>query len=244
MRVPSNSELIAVWEQGSNEHPVDRALTLLSACSHESPDELARLSVGSRDTRLLEIYERFFGPNLDAFADCPMCGVALEYNLSACDLLSSATPENRDTQSSLKIDETSVTLRAPDSIDLRAVSQCTDVTSAARLLAERCVVEARIEDRQVSPDTLSDTAIDTIASTLAQLDPQAEILIDLTCVACTHPWQVTFDIEPFLWSKISATVRRLLQQVHALATAYGWRELDILVLSPTRRQMYVEMVRS
>ena len=43
MLTPSNSELISVWERGVREHPVDRALTLLCACSEESREDLAPL---------------------------------------------------------------------------------------------------------------------------------------------------------------------------------------------------------
>ena len=35
---------------------------------------------------------------------------------------------------------------------------------------------------------------------------------------------------------------RLLRQVHTLAMAYGWREIDILSMSALRRQVYLEML--
>jgi hypothetical protein len=243
MRIPSDSELITIWERASGEHPVDRALTLLSACSDESREELAVLSIGSRDARLLEIYERFFGPNLDAFAECPACGEALQYSLSTRDLSSSVSKDD-SVSLTLETGQTSVRLRLPDSRDLRAVSGCADLTDATKLLTERCIVEALVGETPTPINMLPEVVIDEIASTLAAANPQAEMLIDLTCTACSHPWQVTFDIEPFLWAKIAAIVRRLFQQVHALASAYGWGELDILALSPTRRQIYVEMAAS
>jgi hypothetical protein len=34
----------------------------------------------------------------------------------------------------------------------------------------------------------------------------------------------------------------MLRDVHALATAYGWREADIVAMSPWRRQVYLDMV--
>ena len=67
------------------------------------------------------------------------------------------------------------------------------------------------------------------------------MLVNLSCAACSHAWQVTLDIERFLWTKVCATAKRLLRDVHTLASAYGWREPDILSLSSTRRQIYVEM---
>jgi hypothetical protein len=243
MRIPLDSELIAIWERASGEHPVDRALMLLSACSGESLEELAVLSVGSRDARLLEIYECFFGSTLDAFAECPACAEALEYSLSTCDL---ASPVSEDEDDSLTIEtgQASVRLRLPDSRDLRAISGCVDLAAATKLLMERCVIEVLLDKTQTPIEMLPEVVIDEIASTLAAANPQADTLIDLSCTSCSHQWQIIFDIEPFLWSKISAIVRRLLRQVHALASVYGWSELDILTLSPTRRQIYVEMAGS
>ena len=243
MRIPSDSELITIWERASGEHPVDRALTVLSACSDESREELAVLSIGSRDARLLEVYEHFFGSHLDAFAECPACGEALQYGLSTRDL-SSFVSKDDSVSLTLESGQASVRLRLPDSRDLRAVSGCADLADATKLLTERCVVEAVVDDTPTPIDMLPEIVIDEIASTLAAANPQAEMLIDLTCTACSHRWQVTFDIEPFLWTKIAAIVRRLFQQVHALASAYGWGELEILALSPTRRQIYVEMAGS
>jgi hypothetical protein len=241
-RIPSNSDLIALWERGTGEHPVDRALMLLATCSPaEAQDDLARLSIGARDARLLEIYERLFGPALDAFAHCPACNEPLEYSLSTRDLAASASPPADPPPLTLDDGRISLRLRLPDSLDLRAVSTCTEPALAAKMLTERCIVEANSGGQPVSPADLPPNLTESISSALAQADPGAEMLIDLNCAVCTHAWQVTLDIERFLWSKISATAKRLLRDVHALASAYGWREPDILALSTVRRQTYMEM---
>lgn len=242
MRIPSDSELIALWERGAREHPVDRALTILSGCSDESRNELAMLDIGRRDARLLEIYERFFGCALDAFAECPVCAEPLEYRMATSDLVASVTTD--DELLSFEVGATAVRLRLPDSRDLRVIRGCADLTAATRLLVERCVLEAVVDEMPALPATLPAEVIDEIAERLAAANPQAEMLIDLTCPACSHTWQVVFDIESFLWAKISVTVRRLLQQVHTLASAYGWSERSILAMSQTRRQLYMEMAMS
>jgi hypothetical protein len=46
----------------------------------------------------------------------------------------------------------------------------------------------------------------------------------------------------FFWNEIEAWACRVLHDVHTLAGAYGWSEREVLRLSPTRRQMYLEMV--
>lgn len=238
----SNSDLIAVWERGFGQHPVDRALMLLSACSPaESQDELAHLSIGARDTRLLEIYARLFGPSLNAFAQCPACSEPLEYTLSTHELKASTSSPAGPAPLTLDDGCISLRLRLPDSFDLRAVSACTEPEDAAKMLTERCVVEATLGGQPISLADLPPDANEAISSALAAADPGAEMLLNLNCAVCSHAWQVTLDIERFLWSRISATAKRLLRDVHALALAYGWREPDILALSMVRRQTYVEM---
>jgi len=131
-------------------------------------------------------------------------------------------------------------LRLLNSLDLRAASESPGVDRAFRLLLDRCVLER--DDRPgMSLEDLPESTLEQIASCLAQADPLAEIVIDLTCSACGHKWQLLLDIEGFLWAKISAMARRLLHQVHALASAYGWSESDIMALSSVRRHAYLEM---
>ncbi len=240
MRTPSNSELLAIWERGYGEDPVGRALTLLSACFDESQDDLARLSIGKRDGKLIEVYEHLFGPALEAFAECPACKEPLAYSVSTRDLLA-PHPQADPAALSLETEDAVVTLRLPDSFDLRAAAACNEPAHASRELMKRCIVRTEIDGHLVSPEDTPEHFRSSIASALAMADPQAEMLIDLSCRACGHAWQVVLDIERFLWSRISAAAKRLLRDVHALALVYGWPERDILALSAARRQSYLEL---
>jgi hypothetical protein len=53
---------------------------------------------------------------------------------------------------------------------------------------------------------------------------------------------VLFDIATFFWAEVSAHARRLIRDVHALARAYGWREVEILSMSGWRRERYLEQL--
>ena len=244
MRSLSAAELIRVWERGVNQTPVDRALTVLTAVSAESSDALAMLSVGRRDARLVEVYEQIFGQGFAAFAECSQCHERLEYSISRTDLAGRTTKEEEqdETPVTLEIGKMSLQLRRPNTFDLRAVSQCTEISMARRMFAERCIVGARTGENPIDAHTLPDAAVEQVAERLAEADPQAEILVDLTCPVCGNGWQVVFDIESFLWTKVSAFAQRLLHEVHVLAEAYGWAERDILGLTAVRRQFYLEMV--
>jgi hypothetical protein len=239
MRALSASELLEVWERGSRENAVDRALTLLAASSDETRQELAALSIGWRDARLLEMYEALFGSTVDCFAQCPKCAERLEYAVSIGELIQPAA-ENK-IPLVLDAEEARLLLRLPNSGDLRAAGECLDAETAHKMLLQRCVMEASRDGTRVEIPALAKSTAEKIARLLAEADPQAETLIDLTCCACQCCWQVILDIECLLWGKINALAKRLLREVHTLAFAYGWREHDILGLSSVRRQAYLEM---
>ena len=117
-----------------------------------------------------------------------------------------------------------------------------DPAAARRLLVRRCVLHASRERVPVAGDDLPAEAVAGLAQRMVEHDPQAEVLLDLSCPACEHDWQALFDIVAFFWAELAARADRLLREVHALARAYGWREADILGMSPHRRRFYLEMV--
>jgi hypothetical protein len=166
----------------------------------------------------------------------------LEYSVSTGDLARRGTDLQKETDRALVVGEMSLQLRAPNSFDLSAVRECADLATARRRLVERCIVEAHCGEASIEVGALPDAAVEQVAECLAKADPQAEVLIDLTCPACGHGWQVIFDIESFLWARIDSLAKRLLREVHLLAGAYGWSERDILALSAVRRQFYLETV--
>ncbi len=79
---------------------------------------------------------------------------------------------------------------------------------------------------------------------MALADPLAEIRIALRCPGCGNESAETLDIVSFLWGEIQARAKRLLWEVHAIASVYGWSEAQVLSLSATRRSHYVEMVQA
>jgi hypothetical protein len=54
---------------------------------------------------------------------------------------------------------------------------------------------------------------------------------------------VDLDIGRFLWMEVRHAALALLRDVHELASAYGWREDEILTMNSARRAMYLGMVR-
>ncbi|GAC1347442.1 MAG: hypothetical protein NVSMB27_12850 [Ktedonobacteraceae bacterium] len=246
----STQEILRIWEIGSGQHPVDRALTMLAGAFPEIPqDDLVSLSVGQRDARLLDIRKRNFGTHLASFTECVKCQERLEFDLEVDDIQVAPRPESVNQEYRVACDRYELHFRLPTSLDLAAIAGCPDVTTARKLLVRRCVLKVNRDGAEVSTEGLSEevpslpeTVVTALGAQMATSDPMAEIEIDVTCPACGHHWSVIFDIVLFLWAEICVQAKRLLREVHTLAWAYGWHEADILSLSAARRQYYLEMV--
>jgi hypothetical protein len=243
MHLPNAAELIGAWEQGTARHMVDRALTLLAAAHPEKTfAELAALPIGRRDACLLKLREALFGPALDCYAECPRCQARLEFRVNIKDLLARAAGESVSVAGELQRGDLHLRYRAPNSADLSALLNCSDVASARASLIAVCVVEARRGDEMLAVGDIPASAIEELSTKLGESESCADISFALRCAACGHDWQLGFDIVAFLWNEISSLAKRYLYEVHALAWAYGWSEADILAMSPARRRFYLERV--
>jgi hypothetical protein len=243
MRALSAGELLTVWEQGVNQRPSQRALALLViACADDAPpDRLARLSIGQRDGHLLRLRERIFGPRLAAISACPACSEALEFTVNAADIR--VAPVSQPTETiNLAHADYDVQFRLPNALDLTTVDPSADRQTNTRYLLRRCITSARRDGTDVPADKLPAEIVAAITERMAEADPQADVQLELACPQCEHRWQTPLDIVSFFWSEINAWALRLMNDVHALASAYGWREADILAMSPTRRQAYLDLV--
>jgi hypothetical protein len=230
MHTLSATELLDAWERGLGQRPAERALTLLAAVSPgTSPGALSDLSIGHRDAGLLAIREQTFGPSVTGLADCPNCSERIELTFDVSEIEAPAAPVPTES-----LTASGVRFRLPDSRDLLALAGCADVATGRALLLQRCVIGRDV-------DSLAEEDVDAVVSGMAAADPQADVQLDLSCPACRHRWFAVFDIASFLWTEVNAWAHRTLQDVHRLALAYGWREPDILALSPWRRQVYLEM---
>jgi hypothetical protein len=208
------------------------------ACPEHTREALVNFSLGQRDVLLVEVHRCTFGDRLGAYTECPECQERLEFSLSCEMLFGDITPHTELTKM-VTIHGRDFILRCPNSADAAACAAGATAEDAVDRLLARCV--SCPDDSPVAPDALRSDTRAVVADALAALDPQAEVLLDLTCPACGHAWQAVFEIIRFLWAEIRSRARRLLQEVVVLARAYGWSEADILTMSETRRGWYVQV---
>jgi hypothetical protein len=240
----TTADLLDAWERGLGQAPAHRALTLLClACPGQARDGLARLSVGRRDAHLIALRERALGGRMAGLVTCPGCGEEQELEFDVADVL---VPPAADLDGDLEtaVGEHRVRYRLPDSLDLAAMAGLAPRDRSWRVLLARCILAAARGDVAQSFEELPEHVLVGVVDAMAQADAQADLVLALDCAACGGRWEAAFDIARFLWGELEAAAHRGLHDVHTLASAYGWREGEILAMSPVRRQAYLELAGS
>ncbi len=237
MNTPSAQTLLTTWEQGLRSPPVYRALLLLAATYSDAREQLATLSIGERNRRLLALRQKLFVATADAVTDCPVCGESLEFTLPLSSFSEAATDAENF---SFRSESYTMNFRLPNSLDLLSLTN--GITNAREVLLERCLIDIQHKGKKVTAKDLPEHVIATLSEKMANADPQAVMELRLECPACKHTWTSVFDIVSFLWHELDHWAKHMLLTIHRLASAYGWREEDILKMSTKRRQAYLEML--
>jgi hypothetical protein len=236
-------QILRAWERGIGQGTGERALEILAeAESNRSTDELAILSLGEVEKRLLVAREATFGRRFSARFSCPACSEKLGFEFSSDDFRNPQSPNSQPAP--LQIGDFVLELRLPNSADLGAAALCTSVEAARQLVARRCINTAYLRGAVIEAEGVPDRLIGDIAQHLEASDPVGEKTLEITCPACQARFQSRFDIASFFWAEIEAEALHLFRDIHCLARGYGWREADILAMTRMRRRVYLEMLQA
>jgi hypothetical protein len=111
--------------------------------------------------------------------------------------------------------------------------------SAQELLVRSCIVSSSMP---LPNDRFTENFIASVSSKLAEIDPMADLILDLQCPSCQYFFQTPFSIDDFVFQDISARLQQFEQEVHWLAFNYHWTEDTILSLPIKRRKKYIELI--
>ncbi len=239
----SPAAALDLWADAERRGPVERTLVLAAAGGDDraSPGELARLPLGGRDSRLLSLHGALGGRLLEATAACPACGEQAEFAVAA-DALVERAGEGVP-PAPVEVEGFRVAWRPPDSSDLAAAGEAGGAAAAERVLLSRCVRSATGPEGVVEGTELPPGVRAAVAEAMAEADPLAEVLVDVSCPACSTAVAAALDLGGFVWAELRAHAQRLLRDVAVLARAYGWTEPEVLALDDVRRAAYLELAR-
>ncbi len=238
----NDAELLALWEQALPLAPPARD-RVLGRAAGAAPNA----TLGQCNHALLRLRERWFGRRLALRVVCPRCADELDFEVDSAriGLTSEAADAAAGTPQQIEHGSLRLHFRAPRADDLEALADNAQANASAeafaRALFERCVigVDGAAEGAVLSADMQT-----AVAQQIDAIDPQASLDFALDCPACGHAFNAPLDLAALLWSELRHRAEQLLADVAALAHAYGWREADVLALTPTRRAAYLQLAQA
>jgi hypothetical protein len=251
MRPVDGTDEVYILEQSASLLPAALANGLLGRCLviPDAEKLVGDLSLGDREALLLSLRRASFGDRIDTTLDCPRdgCRQRLDLELTISDFLLTpyANPAERyEVSLPLGTQHLAVTLHPPRAADQEAVLALArrDPDTATEALLARCVEGIRTGTKGVRLAELPPDAVEQLIETLAVLDPQAELRLDVRCAACGELFAALLDAAAFLLADIESRAARLLRDVHVLARHYHWSERDILALPAGRRERYLGLL--
>lgn len=131
-------------------------------------------------------------------------------------------------------DGRALTMRRPTGEDLR---RWRDAQPGSRAEALRLMLDSLLLNGQAGPE---DEA--TMSASIAAMDPLVDFTVSCQCPACGARNEVAIDLETLALSSLANRQRALLQEVHHLASHYGWTESEVLAVPAARRARYLALI--
>jgi len=207
-----------------------------------TPAGIDGLTVGDREALLLHLRRLSFGSRIECVLNCPQCREKLDLDLSANDLLLPPYSHPQAEYEAQLGDGYQGCFRLPtgaDQAQIAALAQV-DLEAAEQALIDRCLSAVSYHDQTL--ERLPETLNAALADQMAQLDPQAELSIQMDCPICSTAFETLLDMAQFLAAEIANHSRLLNREIHTLALYYHWSEAEILHLPMRRRQTYLRLL--
>ncbi|HYL17706.1 MAG TPA: hypothetical protein VEV20_03440 [Burkholderiales bacterium] len=212
-------------------------------CCVESPAE--RLDAATLDRRvraLLRIVRETQGDRLLWKTRCANadCGHEMELELSVSQLLSAPEPAECFSWSAEPGCE--LELRLPtgrDQIEWRESAADANEEEGVDLRMASSLV-SRVNGQPPASDwTLPPDWLPALDAAFREHDVLTAMELQVSCPWCGKESALEPDVEALALSRLAAEQRRVLEEIHQLASAYHWTEADVLALPRLRRSFYI-----
>ena len=223
-------ELLDLFDRCGSAPAIERSAALISlAYPH---DDALRETPGRRNSRLMEIRRVNLGRRMLCLTSCRSCAQTLEIEIDTLDFADHRSTALKAVEHvSVEHDGYTLNFRLPVMADIQASAR--SASPLIKLLTS-CAIDLPREIRIDDPELL-----DKVSDAFDAADPLGCIVLETRCPACFTVTQPVLDPAGLVWHEFASLARRLEDDVHVLARAYGWRESEILDLPPARRSRYV-----
>lgn len=238
--------------------PAQRATALLTRCLTRlgplvepvMPEAVRSLTVGDREALLLHLRRLTLGETMQCILNCsnPACGEKMDLDLNVDDLLVPAYQHPQERYETVVKDNYiayQVCFRLPTGADQEAAATLvrTAPQAGADLLLQRCVEQVSAGGEPVVSNEGWPVALaQQLPAIMAELDPQAETILSLTCPVCGHVFSALFDAATYFFQELASQMRQLYREVHLLAFHYHWSEAEIMGMTAKKRHLYLDLL--
>jgi hypothetical protein len=204
------------------------------------------LSVGDREALLLHLRRLTLGERVSCLLRCPTCQQKMDLDLKIGELLLSPYPYSRQTHAADIADEENsyrVMFRVPNGADQEAAAEKAgrSLGEAEDLVLRRCIEQVDSAHQEKLAE-LPPVVLRELPARMAALDPQAELILDLTCPECGAVFTAPFDSADYIYRELAMEEREFYREVHSLSWHYHWSEEAVLGLSRRKRRIYLELL--
>jgi hypothetical protein len=227
-----------------------RCLTSLGPGKPVTTEAVRELTVGDREALLLYLRRMTLGERMACAVSCPnrTCGEKLDLDLKVSDLL--LPPYCHQEAVHERVIENGdgsflVRFRLPTGADQEAAAVLGRETSeaAVNLVLERCLQQVVAQGSASQPVShLSGTLLQALARSMSELDPQADIRLELACPACGALFELPLDAGDYFFRELTGNREDLYREVHLMAFHYHWSEADIMNMTRHRRKSHVDLI--
>lgn len=244
-------------EEGRHLAPAQRTTSLLARTLESlggsqpvTRQQVNSLIAGDREALVLQLRRLTLGDRIACVVTCPAdsCGEKMDLDIGVDDLL--VAPYGRDTSlHEARIDgedrEYLVRFRLPTGEDLEAVASIAadNLETAVDGLLRNCIVTVKVNGNDNLPAAGIPEAVRvSMPRLMSELDPQAEIKLNLVCPGCGAAFLLLFDSADYFFRELTARREELYREVHHLAFHYHWSESEILSMTRQKRRLYLTLL--
>lgn len=201
-----------------------------------SVEVIADLSVGDRQFLMRQL-NLCLGNDANWYsASCSQCHVDFDFHL---ELSKMPVKLAGDSYPYVRV-QTSQGLccfRIPNGSDQSVLSQFNDEEQSCSELIRRCLISVDGAAAEIEV-AFSDSDKEIIEDAMEAVAPEVGCEVSVSCVSCNAA--NTISLNPY--ALIGTLGRKVLSDIHKIASHYHWSEQEILSMSRQRRFMYLSMI--